>query len=459
MRGVIRQAFCGSVGGLSLFITGCWLGWPSAFLRKLQRGECGFSLTLWQIGWSVALMDLANTVSPIPTGYLMDYYGRKPAFMATAIVFQLSWLMVIFAEGPVLLYFSRIFAGIGKGMGFTILPMYIAEVAEKQIRGALSTLFTLLLFGGTLFEFILGPSVSYMTLNIASTVFPLVFFILCFFLPESPYYLLSVGKKEQAWKSFCFIRKRNKDEPVAGSDPVKEEMDAAEALVKKEMESKTDWMELLRTKGNRRSSLAVFTLAALQRLGGISSLLAYSSTTLPEEGGGFIGGPEQCVIYFGIFLTVGNFLSMSLLDILGRKPLLLVSNVIMAFVLYASGIFYILEATEDFDERPLKWIPYVSILVFAICYSLGIGVVPNTLLGEYFPANVKGKAAAAATIFFALASFSSNKVYPLISGKFGYQAMFLFFGTINAITVLVSILIVYETKNKTFAEIQEMLNS
>ncbi|RZF47054.1 hypothetical protein LSTR_LSTR013191 [Laodelphax striatellus] len=459
MRGAVRQAFCGIVGGLSMFITGCWQGWPSVFLRKLKRGETSFTLTQWQIAMCVALMDLANAISPIPTGYFMEIYGRKPAFMATAVVFQLSWILVILANSPWLLYVSRIFAGIGKGMGFTILPMYIAEVSEKQIRGALSTLFTLLLFGGTLFEYILGPYVSYMTLNIASTIFPLISFILCFFMPESPYFLLKVGRKEEAWKSFCFIRKRKKDEPVAGDDPVKEEMDAAEALVKKEMENKSDWMELLRTRGNRRSCLAVFSLAVVQRLGGVSSLLAYSSTTLPEEGGGILGGPEHCVIYFGVLLTISNFLSMALLDIIGRKPLLIISNIIMAVVLYATGVYFILESTEDFDANHLKWIPYVSILVFAICYSLGIGVVPNTLLGEYFPANVKGKAAAAATIFFSLSSFSSNKLYPLISAEFGFQVMFLFFGTINVVTIFLSFILVYETKNKTFAEIQEMLNT
>ncbi|RZF35232.1 hypothetical protein LSTR_LSTR017188 [Laodelphax striatellus] len=83
-----------------------------------------------------------------------------------------------------------------------------------------------------------------------------------------------------------------------------------------------------------------------------------------------------------------------------------------------------------------------------------MSVVPNTLLGELFPANVKSKAAAVATIFFAIASFSVNKVYPSVPN----YTMFAFFALTNLIAAIFTWLYVIETKGKSFSEIQQLLH-
>lgn len=187
-------------------IVGCWLGWPSPFLHKLKHGEIPYNLTSSQRSWIVALMDFGNVISPIPTGYMMDYFGRKPTFFITAVIFQLSWVFAIFAEGAFLLCIARLLAGIGKGIGFTVVPMYLAEIAEVNVRGALSTIFTILLFFGTLFEFIIAPYVSYDTLNYISATIPVVFFLLVLVIPESPYYLLMKKNRAGARRAFCWLR-------------------------------------------------------------------------------------------------------------------------------------------------------------------------------------------------------------------------------------------------------------
>ncbi|XP_022200158.2 facilitated trehalose transporter Tret1 [Nilaparvata lugens] len=458
MAGLFRQVFAGMAGGLCLLIVGCWLGWPSPWLRKLQQGEANFNLTKEERSWVVALMDFGNVLSPIPTGYMMDACGRKPTFFATAVVFQVSWLLAVYANGPTLLYVARLLAGIGKGMGFTVVPMYLAEIAEVKVRGALSAIFTFLLFSGTLLELVIGPYVSYNTLNVISSTIPVLFCVLVVLIPESPYFLLMKNRRQAAYRSFCWLRNHYKGKQQAqsvGHDAVIEtELEKMDAQVQKEMASRGDWSDLVGSRGTRRATLAVMSLCAMQRFGGISCMLAYTSTTLPETGGGPGLGPEAYMMIFGLVLVLANFICMPLIDWLGRKPLLIISTIVSTVVQAASAYFYYVRQVPDYDYSGLTWIPYAGLVLFAVAYSLGIGVVPNTLLGELFPANVKSKAAAVATIFFAIASFSVNKVYPSVPN----YTMFAFFALTNFIATIFTWFFVIETKGKSFSEIQQLLN-
>lgn len=86
------------------------------------------------------------------------------------------------------------------------------------------------------------------------------------------------------------------------------------------------------------------------------------------------------------------------------------------------------------------------------------GIMPHTLLGEMFPANVKGKAAAGATICFAVTTFLLNKMYPIIKKIYGVEFMFILFSISTALAVIFTKIFVIETKGKSFREIQEILN-
>ncbi|XP_075226868.1 facilitated trehalose transporter Tret1-like [Lycorma delicatula] len=462
MSGLFRQIFAGLAGGLCLMIVGCWLGWPSPFLHKLKSGEISYTLTSSERSWIVSLMDFGNVISPIPVGYMMDWLGRKPTFFATAVIFQISWVLALLADGAGLLYIARFLAGIGKGMGFTVVPMYLAEIAEVKIRGALSTIFTILLFFGTLFEYIIGPYVSYDTLNAISSVIPILFFLLVLFIPESPYYLLMKKDRKGAQNSFSWLRNYKYDEKTDVNAKAKEEINAETELermdsqVQKEMELRGRWHDLLGSHGTKRATIIVMTLSAFQRLGGVSCMLAYSSITLPATGGGL--GPEEYMVLFGLVLTLSNFICLPLIDRLGRKPLLLISCTLLGVLQATTATYYYLDGRPDFDATKLRWIPYTNLLLFAFGYSLGIGIIPSTLLGEVFPANVRSKAAAVSTMFYAFSSFFVNKIFLFVSDNFGIECMFMIFAITNIVAAIFTYFYVIETKGKTLGEIQEILN-
>lgn len=225
----------------------------------------------------------------------------------------------------------RFLAGVGKGVAFTVAPMYLGEIASPGIRGALSTMFAGLLWIGTMFEFGIGPFVSYNTLLIMSLVIPVLFLATFAFMPESPYYLVMRRRNEQARRSLSWLRDSPKGLPDDDNDenPVETELKEMKKNVAQEMETKGSFSDLFSSRSNRKAITIVLVISMFQRTCGISPLLAYSSITLPKTHT-FIG-PDQIIVVFGIILTFSNFLATPLVDRLGRKPLLVFSGAGEAF--------------------------------------------------------------------------------------------------------------------------------
>uniref|UniRef100_A0A1B6LXL9 Major facilitator superfamily (MFS) profile domain-containing protein n=1 Tax=Graphocephala atropunctata TaxID=36148 RepID=A0A1B6LXL9_9HEMI len=449
--GIVKQSLAGVSAALSVFIAGCWLGWPSPAVKMFFEGDVHFNITKNDISWIVALMDFGNTLSPIPSGYMSDCMGRKLTLLMTAFLYLGTWALAIFGNSAYYLYAARIGAGLGKGVAFTVVPMYLGEIAGVQVRGAISTIFTGLLYSGIMFEYCIGPFVSYDVLNYVSGAVPIVFFLTFFMLPESPYYLLMKERHKEARKSLAWFRSAKVDD-----ETLVKELDLMSRTVQKDMEEKGSFKDLISTPGHRKAMAIVMVLSAFQRFGGISCMLAYTIVTLPKTGGYFPS--DIYMIIFGIVMVIGNFIGTPLVDRVGRKPLLIVSCGSCAVLTGIATIFYIAAGPENNTEN-YNWVPFFCFVAYGMAYSIGIGVIPSTFVGELFPTNIKSYASAIAAIFFAVASFCINKIYLFVKDHYGVYYMFGFFTLCSIFSVIFTVLVVFETKGKTFAEIQDKLEN
>lgn len=399
-----------------------------------------FSLDASTISWVVASMDLGNILSPVPSGYVMDKFGRKNTLLLTSLIFLASSLLTIFAQSSHWLILSRLLSGIGKGVGFTVVPMYIAEITDKEIRGTLSTMFTGHLYGGILFSLCVGPYIQYQTLNIILGVIPVIFLVTFVFIPESPYFFI-IKENDQ-------VGCRNSLEWFKGkSETIGEEVEEIVFTTNENMKNRSGYKELMVNYSYRKALIIVLVSSFLQRLSGISTILSYASTTLPEHEG-FIGRTEVLSI-FSILLVITNFVCSPLVDIVGRKIL----NMVSAFL--ASAVMLVMAASFYWNLE--YWVSYLCTALFGITYSLGIGVIPTTLLSELFPPNVKSSAASIASIAFALASFLINKFYKIVQINLGLYYIFIFYSICSFLHVVFTKIFIFETKGKSFQEIQDIL--
>lgn len=83
---------------------------------------------------------------------------------------------------------------------------YVAEVTQPQFRGMLAATGTLFTITGIFVQFVLGTFFSWRTVALISCVLPLVTITALFFVPESPYWLLTKGRVEDAKRSLCWLR-------------------------------------------------------------------------------------------------------------------------------------------------------------------------------------------------------------------------------------------------------------
>ncbi|XP_060865649.1 facilitated trehalose transporter Tret1-like [Metopolophium dirhodum] len=447
-EGVYRQIYVTIVATMSIFISGMWLGWPGSVVEKFVKHETDFNATMNELSWIVATMDLGNVISPLLAGQLMDWMGRKPSIVVLGPLFIVSWALTLFVPTAWALYTARLLAGMGKGMSYTVVPVYLGEIASPAIRGALGSVFCLQLHFGLLTEAIIGPLVSYRTLNVVSAVVPVLFFVAAVWLPESPYYLLKRGRRPQAAVSLQWFR---------GGGDVGHELDLMEVTVRKEMENRSTFQELFASRKDMRALAIVVAACTTQRAGGISCILAYSALILPSNGP--LLNKHESVMLFAVTMAAVNLVAVALVDRVGRKPLLLFSEAGMAMVTLTFAVFFYCSRGDgsDWATRELAWLPYLCHWSFAVMFGAGVGFVPVVFLGEMFPVNIRSHCSAIASITLAFCSFVTNKMFLFVSNRYGFYAMFSLFTVVNFAGAFYTYKYAIETKGKTLQEIQEQL--
>ena len=146
-----------------------------------------------------------------------------------------------------------------------------------------------------------------------------------------------------------------------------------------------------------------------------------------------------------------------IVDKLGRRILLIASDTVMAICLFLLGLYFEMKKRDDDRVESLSWLPVTAICVFIIFFSIGFGPVPWLMLGEVFAADVKGLAGSiSATLNWTLAFIVSKSFNNLVSAIDIGPTFWLFSG-ISCLGIIFVYFIVPETKGKSLAEIQKII--
>lgn len=413
-------------------------------VEKFIHHQTDFNVNIDELSWIVAMMDLGNVISPLIAGYLMDRFGRKTCTLILGPWFVISWLLTLYVPTPWALYVARFMAGMGKGTSYTVVPVFLGEIAGVNIRGSLGSVFSFQLHIGFLLEAVVGPLVSYRTLNTMSIVVPILYCLVVAWIPESPYYLLK--KKRRAEAAVCLRWFR-------GDGDVGAEVQQMEIIVTKEMENKSSFRELFANRKDVRALMIVVMACACQRAGGISCVLAYSNLILPDPSP--LIGKAEYMMLFATMLVIVNVIGVAVVDKIGRRPLLLFSEAGMGIITLLFAIYFYFASRADVSG--LVWLPYLLHVSFSMIFAIGVGFIPVVYLGEMFPVNIRSHCSAIASITLAFCSFVTNKMFLFVSDRYGHETMFVIFTIVNIVGTAYSYKYAIETKGKTFLEIQELL--
>jgi len=409
-----------------------------------------FDLSPMLTGWAASSAIWGCIFGTLFAGRLSDKYGRKKVLLLSGLLFTISALGSAIPDNLTQFVIARFIGGLGVGSASMLSPLYISEIAPAKIRGMLVTLYQLAIVFGINIIYI----VNYLIVNahdqewnvqfgwrymLGSEGIPaILFFLLLFFVPESPRWLVKENRSEDARK---ILNKINA-------------LDEARRILKEIKESvneeKGNFMDLFKS-GIRMAILIGSVLALFSQITGINAIIYYAPEIFKQVGFGSESALFQTMI-IGFVNMLFTVVAIRLIDYWGRRTLLIWGVSGMIFCLFAMGLFFYFEISSG----PLL---LLFILGFIGSFASSLGPIPWVMISEIFPTKIRGTAMSFSIVILWLGVVLVTQFFPVLLVLFGGAYTFWIF-MINALILLIfTLIIIPETKQKTLEEIQEIWKS
>ncbi len=443
---------------------GFLFGYDTAVISgTVEQVSRQFSLDDIKKGWYVGCALAGSIGGVIVAGSLSDHFGRKIVLIISAVLFSLSAIGCMVAADELMLVVARILGGIGIGVASVISPLYIAEISLPGFRGRLVSMYQLAITVGFLAAYLANYGLLQYSENILDSgvvgglygkifgtevwrgmlgmeaVPALLFFIVLFFIPESPRWLVVKGKEKKASAILDRIYGRDEARVQAGN---------IRSLISKE--TRSDWRMLLQP-GFRLALIIGVSLAMLGQLMGVNAVLYYGPTIFAESGLSS-GDSLFYQVLVGLVNMLTTVLALLIIDKVGRKKLVYwgVSGMIITLVLI--GFYF------AFGEELA--IPHIFLLIFFLLYifscAISICAVIFVLLSEMYPVKVRGAAMSIAGLSLWIGTYLIGQLTPVMLTTLTPAGTFWLFAVMCVPYMLIVWKLLPETTGKSLEEIEEM---
>ncbi|XP_070614368.1 solute carrier family 2, facilitated glucose transporter member 5-like [Erythrolamprus reginae] len=407
-----------------------------------------FLFTLTNVMYSLGAGTGALMVCP-----MADTCGRKGTLVIANL---LAFVSAMFMGFSTIVYtseyaiFSRLLSGVCSGIFSCAVPLYLAEIAPRNLRGGIMTMAMVALTGGVLFSQILGLQQFLgskrkwsILLSVTGILATFQLFILPKF-PESPRFLLIQRKNEEKARKVLRL--------LRAKDDVQEEIEELHQEDIAELEEKgLSPLNRLSYQGLRRQMVSVIILMAGQQFTGVSAVLFYSENIYRSK---WLNGfkARHIIIVISIFVLLTLLFVSYTVDSLGRRLLILVGFGVCS-------TFCVLLAISQELQTTISWLSYVTyifMLIFLIGHVLGPGPLPNIILAELFLQSSRSTGLALGCFIHWFLNFVTGVVVLQVESKIGSYS-FLLFSPLCLVSFVFIFRTIPETKQKTFLQIRNLL--
>ncbi|PPA69081.1 D-xylose transporter XylE [Jeotgalibacillus proteolyticus] len=416
----------------------------------------GLNLSSLVHGLTVSSALIGCIIGGLLSGYFSTRFGRKRTLILAAVLFLLS---AIGSAYPELLFFTageptysllitfnlyRIIGGIGVGLASAVAPIYIGEVAPSHIRGRLVSLNQFAIIFGMLVVYFVnwgiarGQTEAWVNdigwrMMFASEAIPaLLFLLLLFLVPETPRYLVSQQKNDEAMK----ILTRIYDTTMAKATlyEIKQSFD---------------------TKKGKLFSYGVpivvigILLSVFQQFVGINVALYYAPRIFESMGAARDASMFQTII-MGLVNVVFTIIAILTVDKFGRKPLLIIGSIGMAIgMIGVAGLAF---------ANAIGIATLVFIIIYTASFMMSWGPIVWVLISEIFPNKIRGQAVAIAVAAQWAANYFISSTYPMMM-EFSGGLTYGFYALMSILSGLFVWKFVPETKGRSLEELEMILKN
>ena len=419
-----------------------------------------FQLDALQQGWYVGCALIGSIVGVLFAGILSDKLGRKLTMVISAVLFSTSALGCAISADFTQLVIYRIIGGVGIGVVSIVSPLYISEVSVAQYRGRLVSLYQLAVTVGFLGAYLVNyqflgyaQSGSQLSIDWLNKIFvtevwrgmlgmemlpAVLFFIIIFFIPESPRWLIVKGKEE---KAVNILEKIYNSVSEATS-----QLNETKSVLTSE--TKSEWALLMKP-GIFKAVIIGVCIAILGQFMGVNAVLYYGPSIF--ENAGLSGGDSLFYqVLVGLVNTLTTVLALVIIDKVGRKKLVYYGVSGMVFSLLLIGAYFLFGESLGVSSLFLL----VFFLFYVFCCAVSICAVVFVLLSEMYPTKVRGLAMSIAGFALWIGTYLIGQLTPWMLQNLTPAGTFFLFAVMCVPYMLIVWKLVPETTGKSLEEIE-----
>ena len=466
-----QRANMGFIGAIVAVATigGFLFGYDSGAVNGTQDGltqAFGLVPGSWSptngLGFTVASLLIGCFIGAFFAGRLADIIGRRNTMMLAAALFLAGALVQGFAGAQLIFVIARICGGMAVGAASVLSPAYISEVAPAEVRGRLTTVQQIMIITGLTAAFVVnyflaksaGVSTQRFWMGLEAwrwmflmQALPAAIFLLALFMiPESPRYLVAKGREQQAAGVLA---------KLFGSDVAGAKLDEIRSTFAEDHQPRLS--DIMAPGGGIRKVVwAGIMLAVFQQLVGINVIFYYGATLWKLAG--FTEQQSLLInIVSGAVSIAACFVTIAVIDKIGRKPLLLIGSAGMAVTLFAMVYAFSHGSLDPKGDlvlsKNLGMIAVVAANLYVIFFNVSWGPVMWVMLGEMFPNQIRGSALAVCGFFQWFANFLISFSFPIMAAQLGLTISYSFYGVCAVISYFLVQKLVHETRG---VELEQM---
>ena len=445
-------------------IGGLLFGYDSGAVNGTQDGlKSTFALSEGGLGFTVGSLLIGCFIGAFLAGRLADLIGRRNVMILTAVLFLIGALIQGFSHEQWIFVAARIAGGMAVGAASVLSPAYISEVAPANIRGRMTTVQQIMIISGLTAAFVVNYWLA-KTAGASTNLFwggyeawrwmywmqaipATVFLIALFFIPESPRYLVSKGRNEEATRVLTSL---------FGPETAARKLTEILASFSDLRPTLRDILDPVKG-GVRPIVWAGLLLAVFQQLVGINVIFYYGATLWQLAG--FTENDALLInIGSGLVSIAACFVTVALVDRIGRKPLLLIGSAGMAVALFAM-VFAFSQGSLDAQgklvlSQQLGIIAVIAANLYVIFFNVSWGPVMWVMLGEMFPNQIRGSALAVCGFAQWFSNYLIAQSFPIMAAGLGLAVSYSFYAVCAVISFFLVQKFIHETKGVELEDMQ-----
>lgn len=446
---VLRSAIVASIGGLIFgFDTAVISGTTESLKTVFNLDDAGLGIT-------VTTAIIGTILGAFTAGKPADKYGRRTVLFVIGALYIVGALGSATAPNYALLVIARFLGGVGVGASSVVAPIYTAEIAPPKVRGRLVGLVQFNIVLGILLAYLSNFVIRLVVIDPVGAqpiawrwmfgvmVVPAVLFVaLLFTVPETPRWLMAVGREKDAVgvsQLLCSTQEES-DRQIA---------EIQQALAEANMEVAPFWV-----RRNVKVIMLAVMIAMFNQLSGINAILYYAPIVM-EKAGAATNTAFLMSAGVGAMNLVATMAALTVIDKIGRRTLMIVGSIgYLVSLGFLAGVMFYYEGRYDATSSVLV---LVGLMMFIAAHAFGQGSVIWVFISEIFPNRIRARGQSLGSMTHWTFAAITSGIFPVLIGSLGGGMAFMIFFICMVGQLIWVLKVMPETKGIPLEEMEEKL--